>query len=56
MNENLLKELFEYRDGTLYKKRRGRNSHLPQKVAGYLQNGYRVVEINGKPYKAHRLI
>ena len=56
ITQDLLKELFDYRDGNLYWKvaRQGiRNDDLAGGVGG---NGYRSITINYKAYYAHRLI
>jgi|TARA_R110000822_G_scaffold926_1_gene3995 hypothetical protein len=50
-------DLFDYRDGNLYWKEKLGNHVDISKPAGSIdQYGYRVIKINGKPYKAHRLI
>lgn len=56
LTHDLLKELFDYRDGELYWKvsRQGRKLGVP---AGAIRSdGYRVIVINGKHYRTHRLI
>jgi hypothetical protein len=55
MNQNLVKHLFEYKDGSLYWK----NSIRPGwngKKAGRLNEGYNYIKIDGKLYGEHRLI
>ena len=53
---DLVKELFDYRDGELYWKE-SHNRHDINKPAGTInQSGYRVITINGKKIHAHRLI
>jgi len=51
-----IRELFDYQDGNLVWKQSSRNGWVG-KVAGSLQdNGYTVIKLNGKFYKAHRLV
>ena len=60
MNEDLLKELFEY-DGfnLLWKVKKADRTKIGS-IAGWIEKGsnmgYRRIEINGKKYPAHRLI
>jgi len=52
-----LHKLFEYRDNDLYWKVRPSNCVDMSKPAGCIEGeGYRVIKIKGKVYKAHRLI
>ena len=53
-----LQELFDYRDGELYwKERISRYSIDLSKPAGCIgKSGYRVIRVEGKDYRAHRLI
>jgi len=54
---NKLHDLFEYRDGDLYWKVRPANRVDMSKPAGTINSdGYRMIMIKGKLYKAHRLI
>lgn len=57
LTQNELKELFNYKDGGLYWKiNRGINKLIDKRV-GYLDSGrYRIVGINGRNYREHRLI
>tara|TARA_Y100000389_G_scaffold45658_1_gene40516 strand:+ start:7166 stop:7681 length:516 start_codon:yes stop_codon:yes gene_type:complete len=56
-SQKKLQELFDYRDGQLYWKERINSSIDLSKPAGYIRNdGYRGIKIEGKTYKAHRLI
>lgn len=56
ITQELLNELFEYKDGNLYWKNH-KYKLLNGKKAGSIQgNGYIRVRIFGNPYKAHRLI
>ena len=56
-SQKKLQELFDYRDGELYWKERIGTSIDLSKPAGYIGNdGYRAIQIEGKLYKAHRLI
>ena len=55
MNQDIVKDLFEYKDGCLYWK----NSTRPGwngKKAGRLNQGYNYIKIKGKLYGEHRLI
>ena len=57
LTQDLLKELFDYRDGELYWKVSRTNSIKVGDLAGTVDGGgYRVIRINGKTYKAHRMI
>lgn len=48
--------LFEYRDGDLiWREDRGRKTKSGD-LAGSMKDGYVVIRINGKSYRAHRLI
>jgi len=52
-----LQELFDYKDGQLYWKERIKSDIDISKPAGYIGNDeYRRIKIEGKTYKAHRLI
>ena len=56
-SQKKLQELFDYRDGQLYWKERINSSIDLSKPAGYIRkDGYRGIQIEGKIYKAHRLI
>ena len=56
-SQKKLQELFYYKDGYLYWKVRIRTSIDLSKPAGYVaKDGYRAIKIEGKKYKAHRLI
>lgn len=57
ITQNLLKKLFDYQNGELYwNVAKARNIKIDD-VAGTFDNcGYRVIGINGKVYKTHRLI
>lgn len=57
MNEDLLKELFEYRDGCLYWKIQPANRvQIGDRFGAYEPNGYRRGSINSKSYREHMLI
>jgi hypothetical protein len=57
LTQDLLKELFDYKDGELYWKSKPANRVSIGDVAGSLSsNGYKQVYINGKPYYCHRII
>lgn len=54
---DLARELFDYRDGNLYWRRRMNKKHSIDKPAGTVdQRGYRIITLNGKKYGAHRLV
>ena len=60
MNEDLLKELFDYNGNDLTWKIKKADKTVIGSVAGWIEkaesSGYRRIEINGKKYQAHRLI
>jgi hypothetical protein len=57
MTKDLLKELFEYKDGNLIRKVSRSNRVKVGDVAGCLNdNGYIVISVNGTRYFAHRMI
>jgi hypothetical protein len=54
---DLVKELFDYRDGELYWRKRSNSKVAEGSQAGTVNmTGYRVITINGKKIHAHRLI
>lgn len=56
LTQDLLKELFDYRDGELYWKVARGCVKIGDRAGTDLKGGYRGIRINGKLYKAHRLI
>lgn len=57
LTQDLLKELFEYRDGELYRKISTANRVKKGDLAGTLRvDGYRYTRVRNKLYLAHRLI
>ena len=57
LSQDLLHELFEYRDGFLFWKHKTRNGIESGTKAGTLNHhGYVHIRINKKTYQAHRLI
>jgi ribosomal protein L35 len=57
MQHDLVKELFDYRDGQLYWRKKSNKRHGIDKPAGTLNStGYCVITINGKKIHAHRLV
>lgn len=57
MNQQLIKELFTYKDGELYWNKQPHPWHNNDKVAGSIRTkGYIEIHFKGKSYKAHRLI
>jgi hypothetical protein len=54
---DLVQELFDYRDGELYWRKRSNSKVAQGAQAGTVNmSGYRVITINGKKIHAHRLI
>ncbi|CAB5214076.1 putative NHN endonuclease [uncultured Caudovirales phage] len=57
MNQELLKELFDYKDGQLYWKKSTNTKIVVGSLAGSLDcKGYKSVQVNGKTWKLHRAI
>jgi hypothetical protein len=56
LNKELLHELFEYRDGNLFRKISRRSFKAGEKVGNLWGNGYLRVGINKKNYLLHRII
>jgi hypothetical protein len=57
ITQKLLKEMFFYKEGKLFNKTKRAKKTIIGSEAGALQStGYRVIRINRKLYKAHRLI
>jgi HNH endonuclease/AP2 domain len=56
ITQELLHELFEYRDGELYWKVSRGNARIGMKAGHTANNGYIMVGINKKYYLLHRLI
>lgn len=57
MNQEVLKCLFDYRDGGLHWKiDRGSNAKSGNRAGRLLPTGYRSVHISGRRYQEHRLI
>lgn len=56
MNQDLLHELFEYRDGELYWKINKGRARIGMLASNKRPDGYARVGIDGKRYFAHRLI
>ena len=56
--QELVRSLFDYKDGVLYWKVSTTNSITVGQVAGTATNdaGYKIVGIGGKTYRAHRII
>ena len=50
ITQEQLKELFEYRDGRLWRRRNGKIASVPR------GNGYMVTHVNRERYPTHRLI
>jgi len=57
MEHDLVKELFDYRDGHLYWKKKTNKRHSIDKPAGTINSlGYVVITLNGKKMHEHRLV
>lgn len=59
LTQELVRRLFEYRDGALYWKElvTNRTGKRVGKQAGYIhKTGYRIISVGGVQYKAHRLM
>ena len=56
LTQNLLKELFNYRDGELYWNTSGRGRKMEVPTGCDAGRGYRQINMNGKKYYIHRLI
>jgi len=56
MDQRIVKELFEYKDGELYWKLPRSKIKVGNKVGWTDFLNYKVTEINGKHYKLHKLI
>jgi hypothetical protein len=57
ITQDLIQELFDYRDGHLYWRHRVNKKHSIANPAGTINSiGYRVITINGKKIHAHRLV
>jgi hypothetical protein len=57
ITQDLVKELFDYRDGYLYWRHKVNKKHGIDAPAGTINNlGYCVITINGKKIHGHRLV
>jgi HNH endonuclease/AP2 domain len=57
ISQEYLREIFDYKDGELYyKKKYARNIKIGKKVGRINPYGYVYTRINGKEYRNHRLI
>ena len=56
ITQDYVKQLFEYRDGELYRKTSISNSYAGNKIGGLNMQGYLRAKINDKTYSLHRLI
>lgn len=57
MNQEVVRQIFDYRDGGLYwKQNRGSNAKAGARVGRLLPTGYRAVQVSGRKYQEHRLI
>ena len=57
LTQNLLLELFEYRNGVLYNKvQRGKVGKIGNEAGTLHHTGYKITSINGKSYPVHRII
>lgn len=56
LTQKYVRSLFDYRDGELYRRKTSGGRKAGSRAGGVNSKGYRVMQINGKFYKAHRLI
>ena len=56
LTQGLLKELFDYRDGNLYRKKSSGGVKIGEIAGNLRSDGYQGIQINGKNYLGHRLI
>ena len=57
MNQEVVKALFDYRDGGLYWRRdRGSNARAGNRAGRLLPTGYRSIHVSGRRHQEHRLI
>lgn len=57
LTKELLHEIFDYKDGLLYRKKiTGPNVKVGDVVCGINNEGYSQACVNGKKYKTHRLV
>lgn len=57
LTTDVLHELFEYKEGKLYRKTQQGNAFGVGSICGYITDkGYIRMEINGKAYQVHRII
>jgi hypothetical protein len=56
MTKEYAHTLFEYRDGKLYWKISRSTRDITGKEAGYINHGYRMVMIDGRNWRVHRIV
>ena len=56
LSQDLLHELFNYKDGHLYWKQAKQRRNLSKPAGWVRKDGYVAMRINGKAYLAHRLV
>ena len=56
ITQDLVRSLFDYRDGELYRRTSKGNSKVGNLAGSIMKNGYRRVAINYKSYYIHRVI
>ena len=56
ITQDLVQALFSYRDGNLYWKVKRQGIKINNLAGSIHSHGYRHIKVNGKIYKAHRLI
>lgn len=56
ITQQLICELFNYKDGSLYWKFSSKGHKTGSKAGSIWKNGYVIVKLNYKTYRAHRLI
>ena len=56
LSQDLLHELFEYKDGNLYWKSKADKDGGLKKATGWIRRNYRNISVKNKSYAVHRLI
>jgi len=56
ITQELLHTIFEYKDGCLYWKINHKNAKKGSEIKAKSSHGYKVVTVNGKQHKVHRII
>ncbi len=56
LTQSLLQELFEYREGQMFRRKSVSNVFAGDRAGSQGKNGYRVIYVDGRPFKEHRLV